>query len=501
MNPKSIDISKGLMSDFPKFAIPPGGLSVCKNLYPWEDVYAPVLNGIAYSSNSMAGTPLSGIEYVQNTGTYRHFFGTTTKLYRLETGRTFTDITRVSGAYTTEENQWKWSKYGEWVIATNFNDSIQILKGMTESNFIPLGGSPPKCKFMLMVHGHLILFYIDDGTVYPNRLIHSPKDDIENWTPGAVGYSKQDLPDASGPITGVANFGDVSDDGTNRSKFAIFHPDSITVCHYVGSPNYFNIEPNRIKNIGAIPNTMVSVGNMVYFWSEKDIYSFNGVYPESIGFGVRRTILDSINKAYYHRITTAVDLQRNIIFWSYPTTNSDGASDRIVAYNYNAKRFTIIDAISHELLMNFHKAELLMDDIDAIFPSMDDIPYDMDSNYWMDDAGILGVVDSTGVLNVLAGSAVTGTIETGEISDGANGMFLVSSIRPKVSNYTGVISGRVASRNNEDDVPEYSESADINEYGEIDIEQAGRYNSIELTTSNHMGISGIDIKGRTIAQY
>lgn len=505
LNPKSIDISKGLMSDFPRFAVPQGGLIKCHNLIPWEDVYAPLFQPLSYSSNTISGIAISGKEFIDNTDVYRHFFGTSTKLYRMETNRSFTDVTRSSGGdYATGSNTWSFSKYGEWVLATNYIDDIQILKGMTTANFTALGGSPPKCKYLLMVHGHLLLFYINDGgTIYPTRVIHCPQNDIENWSAAATGYSRQDLSDALGEITGVGYFGDVSDDGTNRSKFAIFHPDSITICYYVGAPLYFTFESNRIKGIGGIPNTMITVNNIVYFWSENDINYFDGVQVVPIGFGVRRTVLDSVAKGYYHRITTSVDLQRNVIYWSYPATNTiSGEPTRILAYNYNVKRFAIIDKVTHQMIMTLHKAALFGDDFDDVFPlGPDSYPFDLDSNLWLDDAGVMGIVDSNGYFSTLTGEAVEGTIETGEIFDGRNGIYYVDSIRPKVSYSTSDITARIGTRENEDEDVAYGSEKSINKFGEINVETAGRYVSIEMKTRSHRGISGIDHTGRTISEY
>ena len=140
--PLTINISKGWMPDYIDFAMPDGGLVTAENVLPYDEFYFPALQPLAYSSNALSGTSCGAKEYLSNDGNYYLFVGTLTKLYRLEVALTLTEITRAAGAYTATANRWDFTRYREWVIATNLIDVPQILAR---------GGLPPNATKLAVV--------------------------------------------------------------------------------------------------------------------------------------------------------------------------------------------------------------------------------------------------------------------------------------------------------------------------------------------------------------
>lgn len=490
-----VNISKGWMPDYPPYAIPEGGLTICENLLPLIEAYYPALTATAYSTGGVSGTPLSGIELFSNDGDYYVFVGTSTKLYRLATDKSWTDITRASGGDYTGggTTRWYWDVYGENVIATNFTDSVQILSSMTGANFAALGGSPPKAKFCLQFYGHLILAYLDDGTVYPKRLIWSGLDNLSTWVQSlTTGSDSQNIADASTNITGLARAG---------NYMVIFHRDSLSVGWYSGARYTFSFAFNKFSGIGATEGSIITVGGNVYFFDERNIYRFDGeANPVPIGDGVRKTFLDHLDLDNLHRITTGHDVRNNLIYWCCPSTSSDGTPDMMLIYNYQVGKYSIVRTSQHCVLV-IHKLVLGTDsdEVDAAYPSADAADIDMDSNLLFDNSPLFSCITTDGKLSLFIGTPLTGTLETGEININDDILF-VSRVRPKVYNATSAITVNLGTRMNENGTVDYTSNASVGSDGRANTRASGRFSRVKLTTGSHSGITGMNIEGRIIAR-
>ena len=489
--PITIDISRGWLPDFLPNAVPIGGLLQALNLYPYDEKYYPALNPVAYSSNTLSGTPIGSLEYYSNDGNYYVFCGTTTKLYRLETSLALADITRAAGAYTSSTTRWYFTKKGESVIATNYADVPQRLTGMTSSNFVALGGSPPNAKFCLFFKGHLILAYLNDGTVYPQKVIWSAWDSIADFAQSlTTGAGSRNLEDADGEITGLTALG---------SMLLIFHRNSITVGWYSGGQFTFNLDSLRVRDKGAIEGTIIVFGNVCYFFDERDIYEMtaDGIITP-IGIGVKNTLLEDLDIGNFHRISTAADPRRGVVYWSYPSVSSDGTPDTILAYNPKLKRFTKI-SLTHNGIFNMHKT-ILDADSDALndmFPDADSIVQEADSSFWLDDSAILACINSSSYVSQFSGDAMTWTIETSEFSYDDK-IIAVLKLRPKVDQAPGNISVQVGARFNENEDRSYSDAVNVDVYGNAYPRKAGRYCTALVSGGLCDGISSINAEAAII---
>lgn len=493
---KTILIDKGWMPDLAAFGITPGGLLKALNILPFDDSYRPARNKSTYSSSSLSDTSRSAIEFRDNAGNRRVFIGTADDLLRLETNKSITEVSKAATSYGTGDNTWSFEKFGEWVIATNFAYAPQVLKGMSAANFADLGGSPAKAKFCLLVNGHLVMGYLNDGTVYPNKLQIAASEDPEDWTPSVLtGAQTQILYDALGPITGMGRLGVGGD-------FAVLHEDSITIGQWTGYPYRFGFIQSNAKNKGGISHgSIVPWGGGLFYWGFDDLYFYNGRGdPESLGTGkVKRTIFDLLNIQYAYRISAAHDPANGLIYWAYPTTASAGNSDRVLVFNYRKQIFTHLE-IDVECLFSMYLGGQDMDSLDAAWPSMDDIPYGMDSAYWLANNPIIAAIDpDNSKVATLNGDAMTGTLETGEFQhsdeNGPTGAFTyIKSVRPRFKGLTDTPSVRLGHRRNEDDSVTYTASKNRNSSsGKCDVKAENRLMRVEVSTQEHEGLFDIQI--------
>lgn len=478
-----IDISKGWLPDFLPNNLPIGGLLQALNLYPYDEKYYPALNPVSYSTTALSGTPIGNAEYFSNDANYYLFCGTTTKLYRMETNQTLTDITRAAGAYTASTTRWNFTKTGENIIATNYADVPQRLTGMTAANFVALGGSPPRAKFCLFFKGHLILAYLNDGTVYPQKLTWSAYDSIADFVQSlTTGSDSRNLTDADGEITGLQALG---------SMLIVFHRNSITVGWYSKAPFTFSFDTMRTRDKGAIEGTPIVFGNVCYFFDERDIYEMtaDGIITP-IGTGVKNTLLTDLDIGNFHRITAGADARRGVIYWSYPSVSSDGTPDTILAYNPKRKIFTKI-SLTHYGIFTMHKKVLDADSMDAIYPDADAIVWEADSSFWLDNSAMLACINSASKVAHFGGDAMTWTIESSEFSYDDK-IIAVMKIRPKVELAAVNVSVKIGSRFNETDDRTYSTPVIVDSFGNANMRTSGRYCTALISGGLCDGINSVN---------
>ncbi|KKN66849.1 hypothetical protein LCGC14_0467170 [marine sediment metagenome] len=493
----TIPIDRGWMPDLIPFGMPPGALIKAENLLPLDEYYGKAQDKKAYSAAALAEEPQNAVEYKANSGVYYGAIGTTLKLYHLSS-TTATDVSRAAGgAYSTGDNVWSFEQFGDWVIATNYGDVIQVKKDMTDtSKFVALGGTPPQGKYSLLHKGHYIVANLSTN---PRKIQWAGLEDPESWTQSiSTGADSQVFPDGKGDITGIDLVNGI---------IAVIHESSITTGQYTGAPYTFSFQHNRIKNIGCyVPGSLISIGHLLFFWGEDDIYQFDGQTVTPIGFGVRNNVIDSLNVAKLHKVTAKHDVANGIIWWSYPT-GANTIPNKVLAYNYKFKRFTQLD-IPMYCLMGLHTGAIDMDssgydwmEYNAADPTGTVMPYNMDNRAYQANTFIMSCLDSSDLkVATLNGNTLTGLIETGEAKshDKATGddddyVLMVTRVRPRIQDYITDVGVRIGYRWEENDGVSYSSSRTVGSNGYADVRASGRYLRVEVTTGDHSGIKDIQV--------
>lgn len=399
-------------------------------------------------------------------------------------------VKKLNFSYTTSSNRWYFANYANFIIATNFNDEPQILKPLfTSANFENMGGTPPKAKYCLLNNEHLIFAYLNEaGTISPKKVRWSALGNMENWTASLLtGAGSRNLHDMDGEITGIASVGSV---------IAIFSRNAISMGWYSGAPFTFSFATNKINNVGAIPGTIVSVENKIFFWHDTGIYVFDGTNLEQIGMGVRNTILGNLNQNYIYRITTAFDTKRGLVCWAYPTLDSvSGESTEMLFYNYRTKRFT------HHTSNNqciFSMAKIIasiipsIDESDAEYPlGPDGYSFFVDTQNWVaGDPAIMACRGNNGKVVSFTGEANPCILETGELSNG--GILKAVNVRPKIQNAIDPVTVEIGSRFKENDSVSYSTPVAVGSNGYANVRKSGRFLRCRLNAELHGGIAGIE---------
>lgn len=489
------DIGKNL-----PFAMPKGGLVSCKNLIPLEETFVNMNGQIAYSTNEMTGTPVRGEEFYADDSVYYVFIGTDAGIWRIGPGSNLVDVTRTSGAYDTGLNSWHFAKFGNWIIATNYADEIQVIKEMNTANFEPLVTNETiKAKYCVVNHGHLILGnVIKGGITYPNGILISKYQTISDFS-SIPGYEFINLQECKSPVTSVIVFEFASD--AQDSNIAIFHENNISVAWYTGTPFNFSFDHNRYQDIGAIPGSPIMVEGVCYFFDEKTIYKWDGINkPEDIGFGVRRTILDYIDITKYYKITTASHPRYGLALWSFKSTVSQALiPDKLLILNVRNGKFSLVES-SQYCIFSMHRNEWTIGMLGQYFPKISDIPYPTNSNYWLDNSITFGCIGTDKKVNVYQGTALDWEIETGEYSTPNKEIIRADRIYPLIQKRSGTVTASIGTRFEKDESVSYR-SGTVQQNGYADVVKSGLYIRTKLQGGTMDGLAGLDVEGTIIGRH
>ncbi len=434
MEKMTLGIDNGWMPDLSdKDIIKNKGLKIAKNVLPIRGAYYPVETPSTYNSTALNTTILSGVTAQDSQGLYHNYAGTLTKLYRFN-DYALTDVTRTSGAYSG--GRWSWAEYGEWLIATNYSDEPQVLKGHTADNFEDLGGTPPYGKFALMNSGHLIFAnLIESGTSYPKKIRWCALEDVEDWTiPSTTGAGSQDFPDMIGNITGIGSIGDM---------FVVAAENSLSVGYYIGGRYTFGFKRNIIKGIGCYyPSSFISVGDKVFFWGKESIYSYDGESFIEIGIDIKYSVFNSLTQRYGNRVTAAQDKINGLIFWTFPSSSSDGEADNILVYNWFKNTFSVIETDSNCIFMAASGGILLDSLTDTLIDTYDEL---IDSEFFLSKTlePMIGGTDHK--IYSFNGTVMDAEIETGEISEEPK-IIHVSKVKIPITGVGATAEGKIKHR-------------------------------------------------------
>lgn len=285
---------------------------------------------------TVAGAPLRGMnQLTRNDGSKHLFFGDAATLYRwpgsggiLTEGTGYTGITDATS--TQDATTWSFKDFGDWMIATNGVDTIQVNKG---SSFVALGGISGNfttAEIVTAMNEHIIVLNTD---ISPYEIRWSEAGNPEIWTPSATstaGYLS--IREARSPIKAAVPL---------QQALAVYTKESLFLFEYVGSAGFRFRVRHALNGIGAVgKQAVVSVGPMNYglgtggFW-RTDGNAFTYIDEPAIRDYWRANVaLAQVSKvcAYHNE-------DEKKVVWYFPTSDEP---DQGVAFNYGNNTWTIL---------------------------------------------------------------------------------------------------------------------------------------------------------------
>lgn len=401
------------------------------------------------------------------------FAGLPTSLQRLSAdGLTFTDVSRViGGAYATPVDGW-WSitSFGDYAIACNGADDTQVYQMGASSNFAALP-TAPKAYFAGTIRDFVVLARIATAA---NRIQWSGINDHTAWTPSATTMSDyQDFPDG-GAIKGFVG----------GEYGLVFQERAIQRMSFEGPPLIFRFD-KIATNLGVrVENSIASYSNLTFFLSHDGFYMVRGgseIVP--IGEGkIDRWLADTMDPSYVYRCSSAIDPNRKLYAFSFPSTASAGIPDTILLYHWPSGRWTYL-RIAHDLIYTgVAQGSYTIDGLSALSATIDGLTYPPDSFFYTGTGQLqMAGFDTAHKHGFFSGQNLQATVETGDVHLSPGRKSLLRSLRPMIEGANSSPFVTVRSRDRLQSPLVSGLTTQINDTGFVNVRSNARYHRAQIT--------------------
>jgi hypothetical protein len=504
------------LPDQPDFANP--GASVITNVIPrTKQSYGPMPVAAPYS-NALTAFCQGAYALSDATGTQAYVFaGDANRLYLMTMNATFADVSKAAGGpYTVPPpisvggGFWWMTSYGERVIATNSFDPIQSFLVGTDSAFSDLSTAAPQAKFAAVIRDFLMLGRTTDGSGdHPRRLrwsaIGDPTSfpDVGSNDAIEVQSDEQDLEQSDlGVMTGLIGGHLSAADGAAWMERGIYR------IMYVGSPAIFDFvvaegSPGTQAPMSIVQrrlSTQAGTSGVAFFLGEEDFYAFDGMSSVPIGAQkIARTFFNDASPTYLPQVVGTADPVNPLIFWAYNSGSSAGLYDRLLVYNWQLQRWSLVDlsATPIEWITRTITTSITLDALDARTDVLDNLTPGLDSRVWAGGAPILSLFDQSHQLNYLSNTNMAPIVETSETQHFPGRRARIISARPLVDGAGGSVA--VGHREQLTQPVTYEAAIPNNIIGECPQRVTGRYTRYRFTLPaatafNHL--QGIDLSAQ-----
>lgn len=454
------------------------GLQRAENVFSKAVGYGGLQSAVDYSGS--ASENLNNVVAAKNTsGTTIVFAGGATKLFKLDTSDLSLDDVSKSGGYTTDTGQrWRFTQFGNVVIAANGKARLQGFNVNSSTLFADLAADAPESRYVTVVRDFVVSGYVNSATVYPNRVQWSALGNESSWTNSATTQADfQDIPDG-GSVVGV----------TGGEFGLVFMDRSIHRMSYIGSPLVFQFD-NISRNLGCFEaNSIVQYGGTSFFLADDGFYACDGQQVIPIGNEkVNRYFFADADQGVLDKMSAAVDPERKLVVWAY-VSNDSATPDKLIIYNYQTNKWSS-GTTNVNRVATSSTPTVLLEGLDA-FGNVDTITTSFDSRIWLG-----GKMQFAGVRNAkiitFSGSNATAFIETGDIEIPGT-TSAITMAKPIVDNGSGSVA--LVSRRLLTESTAFGTQTAANAENRVSIRGVGRYHRLQLTpTGNWTNTVGMDI--------
>lgn len=446
---------------------------VIKNVVPQIKGFKQ-LNSLSAYSSALTAYCRGAFTANDEDGNVNSYAGDETKLYRL-VSTTFTDSS--NGTYAcASDSYWEFAKFGNEVVASNFDDTPQVIT-LGATTFADLSGTPPQFRHVgiggpgnsFFVVGNT--FDASDGNV-PNRIRWPGIGTITSWTVSASTQADyQDLEGNGGWVQAIVG-GEI---------IYVFQQRAIHRMVYVGSPTVFQIDCIEDARGALAERGVIKVGGVIYYLADDGFYALAGNQSIPIGAGVDKTFLADLNDDYLHRVTVGAFPKDKVVMWSYPGSgSSDGTPNKVLLYNWASKKWCFAE-FNHELIYRAQSIGVTLDGLDSLYASLDSVPFSLDSRVWMGGALEMAAFDTDHKQAFFTGSALAGVLETGEANLNPGGRAEVTEVIPLVDGGTHTV--QVGTRETQAGTVSWSSASTENSSGICPVRANSRYHRVRVNTS------------------
>ena len=381
-------------------------------------------------------------------------------------------------------------QFGETVISTNFADPIQQATAAGSGLFADLSADAPKAKFIAVVRDFVMTGFTNDATDgnKPYRVRWCGIGDATSWA--VSGTTQADFQD-------ISDMGDIT--GLVGGEYAtILMEKGIVRGSYIGSPLIFQFDKVETVCGCKVAGSVCNVGHSVFYLADDGFYMFDGERSRPIGAEkVNRFFLEDWNGEYAKNMSASADPLRQIIVWSYASTDStDGSPDKLIIYNYALDKWSTasiaVDIVApFILLVTLLKTLILPLVVVSTFCLLHwMVLYIEVASSFLRHPKITRYKHSLAVFFLQR--LKLASLKSGLVSV----LRLITSFRMSLlrENASGAVTAQVASRSRQIDTFTFGTASSLNDSNLIPVRSNGRYHRVRLNLSGGWKkAQGIDV--------
>jgi hypothetical protein len=416
--------------------------------------------------------------FISSDGIVHTFAGTDKALYMLGAA-SWVDIS-AEGGYNGLGNPWQFEIYGNYVLATNYADKIQLfdLSSTEDAKFEVMSETAPRCRTLAIVNEFLML-----GNVYdsidgerPGRIWWGPiADPRGTWTPDQT--TMCDYQDLAQGVNVVRIIGGES--------AKIFMRTAVIHGVFVGSPLVFQfetVEPAR----GCVGiNALDIVGDTVYFLSSDGFYALTNGNSATIGLNkLDKYVLNRIMGEALSLSQCAVDYRNKVVWWAIPAvktiTNNDNLLSTSVLYHYPSGKWGKVDK-AFVSLHGLSTKGYTLDELDEINEILEQLPFPLDSVMYKGGIPVVGCFDEQGRLCYGYGLPMDAYVITGDAPFGNHdSRTFVRRVRPTLGGTSKEHMMSISGKQTISDEDTFTSPTKLTRIGDFACRKTGRYHKIRF---------------------
>ena len=381
------------------------GLVRAQNVVSFADYYAP-MRDLVPSGDALPAVCLGATGVVAGNGSAVQFAGTASNLYRRNANGSWSVVSKAGGYTTAAGERWRFVRFQNLLIATNYSDPIQVFDLATSVLFEDLAASAPRARFLAVSSNGFLVAANVDTTNY--RVQWSPFNNPRaDWTDINLSADFKDLP-AAGPITGLVG-GDT---------ILVLSRETVHRGYYSGPPEIFTIDDTQ-QSVGcAAPGSVATNESHTVFLHEEGFHLVHNDTGQVQPIGhnlIDRFFRKDANPERFDFMWAVMDPIEPLYSLAYVRAGNDtNFPNGMIVGNVVTGRFCHIIGINTEMLGCVVTPATLLDDLDAVYPDIDTTPYLIDSREFV--GGIAFCVGATldHKLGQFSGDTLAAVIETSE---------------------------------------------------------------------------------------
>jgi hypothetical protein len=439
-----------------------GALTNAQNVFPKAVGYGafPEEEDYSLAASETLNSVTAGIDSSGNT---KVIAGGSTKLFLLDSSDL--SLNNVSGTTYNSTTRWKFTQFGDYLIAANGQDALQYAELSSTISFQDLNASAPTARLVTVVRDFVVA---GNTNTAGNQVIWSGLNNPNTWANTAITQSDNQIIPDGGEVRGI----------TGGEFGLILLEKSIVRMSYVGSPIIFQFD-NIARNLGCYESNSVAQWQGVTYWLADDgFYACNGESIEAIGAEkVNRFFFDTLQESVIETMSAAVDPFRALIIWGYPTIDNNY---RLLTYHISTKRWAYVDT-DVDGISEMATPGITLEGLDAFSASLDALETSLDSRQWQGGKLLVAGVEGNKIIT-FTGPSKAGLITSADLETGTN-MSMVTLVKPIVD--SGSASVAVDSRFNLAEAVAFGSATAADSENRVGFRSLGRYHRVRVIPSGN----------------